>query len=326
MNKDAYYFPHDSNAKDDPKCVLLIEQLGMEGYGIYWMLIETLRDQPGYRYPVALLPALARKYNTTVEKVKTVVYNYGLFIVEGDAIFFSQSLINRMLPLEEKRLKLSEAGRKGNQKRWGIPTGSPPDSREIATRSQVKENIVDKSKTDHSKVSLSDAPASDTERERFFEVFFFKNYTDPAGEVDRFLAHYEASGWMRNNGTRVVDRVALARTWTQKEPQQPPRFPPVFLEAWRTLYDEAQKKYPDTANILIRDLEGIGVEGDCLYLQCRNDSIRRLIEADRDYFRPCIRALTGGNKRLKYKERQKGCDIGSSQQSALGVVGTAIRR
>lgn len=48
MSKDAYYFTHDSNAKDDPKCALLIDQLGMEGYGIYWMLIEVLRDQPDH--------------------------------------------------------------------------------------------------------------------------------------------------------------------------------------------------------------------------------------------------------------------------------------
>ena len=61
MSKDAYYFPHDSNAKDDPKCVLLIEQLGMEGYGIYWMLIETLREQPDYTYPVANILALGRR-------------------------------------------------------------------------------------------------------------------------------------------------------------------------------------------------------------------------------------------------------------------------
>ena len=88
--KDAYYFPHDSNAKDDPKCVLLIEQLGCEGYGIYWILIEILRDQPGYRYPVALLPALARRYNTSVEKVNTVVSKYELFTVEDNSVFLSE--------------------------------------------------------------------------------------------------------------------------------------------------------------------------------------------------------------------------------------------
>ena len=47
MSKDAYYFTHDSNAKDDPKCALLIDQLGMEGYGIYWMLIEVVERPTG---------------------------------------------------------------------------------------------------------------------------------------------------------------------------------------------------------------------------------------------------------------------------------------
>jgi len=77
--KDAYYFSHDSNAKDDPKCVLLIEQLGLEGYGIFWVLIETLRDQPEYKYPLALIPALARRYNTTAVKTMHVISDYGLF-------------------------------------------------------------------------------------------------------------------------------------------------------------------------------------------------------------------------------------------------------
>ena len=49
MSKDCYYFPHDSNAKDDPKCVLMIEQLGMEGYGIYWMLVCLLYTSPSPR-------------------------------------------------------------------------------------------------------------------------------------------------------------------------------------------------------------------------------------------------------------------------------------
>jgi len=143
--KDAYYFPHDSNAKDDPKCVMLIEQLGMEGYGIYWMLVEVLRDQPDYCYPVTLLPALARRYNTTTEKVKTVVGNYSLFTVKDNSVFFSESLTRRMIPLEEKRKKLSEAGKRGNEIRWksdDIATQSPPDSLAIATQSQVKESKV----------------------------------------------------------------------------------------------------------------------------------------------------------------------------------------
>lgn len=129
MAKDAYYFSHDSNAKDDPKCVLLIEQLGLEGYGIFWVLIETLRDQPEYKYPVNLIPALARRYNTTAEKMKAVVNGYSLFMVD-EQDFFSLSLMRRMEVIEEKR----EKARKSIAARWDKQKQLPPtDTNEIRT-------------------------------------------------------------------------------------------------------------------------------------------------------------------------------------------------
>ena len=39
--------------------MLLIDQLGLEGYGIYFMLLETLRDQHDLRYPIEDLDLLA---------------------------------------------------------------------------------------------------------------------------------------------------------------------------------------------------------------------------------------------------------------------------
>ena len=118
MKKDAYYFSHDSNAKDDPKCVMLIDQLGLEGYGIYWVLVETLRDQPEYKYPINLLPALSRRFNTTHEKVKAVVLSYGLFEIEGDQFFYSRSLNERMSALIENRERRTEQSRLAALKRW----------------------------------------------------------------------------------------------------------------------------------------------------------------------------------------------------------------
>lgn len=124
MAKDAYYFSHDSNAKDDPKCVLLIEQLGAEGYGIFWILIETLRDQPNYKYPLALIPAIARRYNTTAEKMKTVVMQYGLFQIEDDKFFFSDSLNRRMESFEHRKQIASYAGKKSAEKRLALNVSS----------------------------------------------------------------------------------------------------------------------------------------------------------------------------------------------------------
>ncbi|MFX4267743.1 DUF4373 domain-containing protein [Aliarcobacter butzleri] len=118
---ETCYFSHDANAKDDFKVMLLIEELGLEGYGIFWVLIETLREQQNYKYPLKLLSVLARKYNTTLAKLEVVVRNYHLFVIEDDCFFYSSSLNRRMQKMEvlrEQRViagKISAAKRKQKQ-------------------------------------------------------------------------------------------------------------------------------------------------------------------------------------------------------------------
>jgi hypothetical protein len=221
MPKDAYYFPHDSNAKDDPKCVLLIEQLGMEGYGIYWMLIETLREQPDYTYPVANIPALGRRYNTTAEKVKTVVCNYGLFTVKDDKIFFSDSLNRRMLVLEEKRAKRSEAGRLGNAARWKT---SQTDRNAITMRSQFIASKVKKSKEKESigKESMRGkrkpfSPPTPSEVESFFTE---NGYTAEAAR--RAFDYYTDANWHDAEGKPVLNwKQKMRGVWFKPEHKQP---------------------------------------------------------------------------------------------------------
>lgn len=215
MTKDAYYFPHDSNAKDDPKCVLLIEQLGMEGYGIYWMLVEVLREQPDYTYPVELLSALARRYNTTHEKVKAVVSVYGLFTVKDNRIFFSESLNRRMCILEEKRLRRSNAGKLGNEARWGV---SQTDRNAITMRSQFIASKVKESKEEKKESIKKDAaerrafvaPSLDELRAYIAEKSL--NNVD----AERFIDHYAANGW-RAGKNPMKDWRAAVRNWDRRE-------------------------------------------------------------------------------------------------------------
>ena len=153
--KETCYFSHDANAKDDFKIMLLIEELGLEGYGIFWVLIETLREQQNYKYPLKLLSVLARKYNTTLAKLEVVVKNYHLFKIEDDCFFYSSSLNRRMQKMEEAREqrviagKISAAKRKQKQieqlEQLGINL-SVNDSNErplnecSANAQQIKEN------------------------------------------------------------------------------------------------------------------------------------------------------------------------------------------
>lgn len=111
------WLKHDSNAKDDFKCMLIIEQLGLEGYGIFWILVETLRDQKDYRYPIRLISALARKYNTTEAKMVTVIKEYGLFELDKESFFFSKSLNRRMEAFDVVVEKRRIAGKKSGEVR-----------------------------------------------------------------------------------------------------------------------------------------------------------------------------------------------------------------
>lgn len=219
MSKDCYYFPHDSNAKDDPKCVLMIEQLGMEGYGIYWMLVEALRDQPDYTYPVANIPALARRYNTSAEKVRTVVYNYELFTVKGDKIFFSESLNRRMLVFNENRAKRSAAGRLGMARRWGDNNVITPllQSNSTVITSKVKESKV-KEKESIEKVATKRTAFVAPSLQEVKDYISEKGYTVDA---QRFIDFYEAKGWMIGKN-KMKDWRAAVRTWMRRpdEPQK----------------------------------------------------------------------------------------------------------
>ena len=58
------FFPHEANAASDPRCMLLIDQLKMEGYGIFWRLVEELRTQEGFKATLNLIPVLTRTFNT----------------------------------------------------------------------------------------------------------------------------------------------------------------------------------------------------------------------------------------------------------------------
>lgn len=149
MSTNAYYFSHDSNAKDDPKCMLLIDQLGLEGYGIFWVLIEVLREQPEYRYPLSLIPILARRYNTTPEKMNTVVKNYNLFCFDEENNFFSLSLNERMnkvqIGIEQRRNAGLASAEKRKHQLLASPVQRPLNECSTIKRKEKKEKEIKES-------------------------------------------------------------------------------------------------------------------------------------------------------------------------------------
>lgn len=96
------YFPHDVETRHDSGVMQLIEAEGAAGYGFYWVLIEYLRMQNNYVGYVSALQTLGRQIKIRLPRATRVLYDYGLFVIEGDR-FYSPMLMEGMAPLEEKR-------------------------------------------------------------------------------------------------------------------------------------------------------------------------------------------------------------------------------
>jgi hypothetical protein len=145
MKNNSYYFSHDYNAANDTKILFLRHQLGMEGYGIYWFLIEQLANAGG-KLPLELIPVLTMQMQSTDVKVNGVVHNFGLFTVEHDE-FWSERLQEHL----ELRNKLSEGGKNGAANRWAnrgaIGGGNAKERKEKESKvKEIKEKKVNKIK------------------------------------------------------------------------------------------------------------------------------------------------------------------------------------
>ncbi len=201
--KDAYYFPHDSNARNDPNILLLRAQYGSEGYGNYFMIVEMLREEGGYRMPlkkntyasiglsVSLKPAEAKKF------IDDLVNEFDLLSRDRKSLW-SESLLRRMQKLENLRAKRAEAGRAGGLARARAAKQSP--SKDEAKGKQKASSRVDP----HTYPPTIEAIAAYV-KERGSRV-----------NPQRFLDHYTANGWMRGT-TPIRDWKAALRTWDGRE-------------------------------------------------------------------------------------------------------------
>lgn len=117
MQKDAYYFPHFCNARHDRKIKRLRKELGLEGYGIYFMLLETLREQQDLMFPMDDIDLLAEEFGTSEQKIRVTICNYELFELDQDQKFFSPKMLVYLEPYFKMKNQRREAGLKSAAQR-----------------------------------------------------------------------------------------------------------------------------------------------------------------------------------------------------------------
>ena len=113
--KDAYYFSHDSNARNDLKVVKLKSKLGMSGIGIFWCTIEMLRETENYELKLSDIESICYELRCSIEDFNELFECGLLQKCEDEGVFYSASLTVRMQKLNDIKQKRAIAGAKGGQ-------------------------------------------------------------------------------------------------------------------------------------------------------------------------------------------------------------------
>ena len=163
MAKETYYFSHDSNALTDTKILNMRADYGLEGYGLYWVIIEMLRNEESYKLSLNknTYRAIKTLTNTTIdiEKfIKDCIEDYELFVQENEK-FYSNSLLKRMFEYERKKETNKKNGMLGGRPK---KTEIKPNGFENETeknQSKGKEN-KEKENKDNNNIPASEEKSS----------------------------------------------------------------------------------------------------------------------------------------------------------------------
>ena len=166
------YFPHDSNARNSDKLLPIRMKYGAEGYGIYFMILERLRDEKHYM-SVKDYNMLAFDLRVDASKVKAIVENFGLFaFTENGECFYSDGFNKRMEIKDEKSKKRSEAGKKGAEKRWQKKSNANGKSIALPLGKDSKESKVNNTKEEESKVNNTDQTVPTSKIQEEFAILW----------------------------------------------------------------------------------------------------------------------------------------------------------
>ena len=216
------YYAVDTDRYADRKIKKLKHSFGCSGLAVYdYLLCEVYRDRgcvlewdEDTAFDVADYFGLKV---TTVKEVVKYCGAVGLF----DAELLSRGIITSEA-IQKRYVEMCNRARRPNieiPEEIRLFTQKTEKLRKNSEETQKITQVFDKvnnSKVNNNK-SLCNAHvcASEEERERFLEIFTFElNFQEPQQEVERFVAHYDASGWCRKDSTiPVKNKEALARMW-----------------------------------------------------------------------------------------------------------------
>lgn len=156
IKKVNNYFSHDFNARNDIKLKKVIANLGIQGIGLYWCIIECLYENDGY-LSFDDIDLLSYELRTDKDLILNLIENFDLFKKNNKNKFYSQSVLNRLEEIESK----SRKNRENALKRWNkndtneIQTESNSNATALQPQCYIKEKIIKENKRKDNNILLT---------------------------------------------------------------------------------------------------------------------------------------------------------------------------
>ena len=191
------WFKHDTSAHSDAKLEKVMIKYGLQGYGLYFYCLELIAAEVEAHNLTFELEhdseIIARRVNLSADLVQEMIAfmaDLGLFEIDRGVV---------------RCLKLATRSDEYTAKllRRQALSGESPDN--VPTKSPLLEQNRIEEKSKRGKTSRFVPPTLDEVREYCTER---GNGIDPA----KFVAHYEANGWMRGK-TKLKNWKAAVRYW-----------------------------------------------------------------------------------------------------------------
>ena len=283
------YFNLNTNVFSDRKIRRLVHVFGTKGFTIYIFVLCAIFDDKGYYVQCDddFLFDIQDRFNLKENLVSEVInssVNLGLFSKE----LFNKFQILTSTSIQERYKLIMQSSKRifSISEKYNLLVNmevTTVNSEETLVNSE--ETLVNsefgtqrKGNKKKGKEINSIISASQAQRDRIFEIFFFKSFINPDLEVQRFLDHYSKTGWIDKNGNQVKDLFAAARNWKQVNPDPGYQLPPEMAKPWEKSYSKFTElaKNGDARHFL--ELQPTFYDGSTLKIRVNNAKSLELLE------------------------------------------------
>jgi hypothetical protein len=232
IKNNCDYFPHDAGMRNHKKVKAIRSKFGMNGYGIWSMLLEHLTGSDGNVFPYTDLEfeLMSGDFGVSATEIRSVV-DYCIImemLFNVDGFIKSDSLDERLAPVYEKRGKAKELSKQQHRNNGKFATDTTESTVVTVTetpQSKGKEIEGKETKKNESKLVTASKLATIETREIEFRDKLIP-YIDTYGKemlrafFDYWTEKNEGGKKMKFEMQRVFEIEKRLRTWSNNNFQK----------------------------------------------------------------------------------------------------------